>query len=134
MTTKGRTSVLLAVEPGLLRSALRNLLRTIPQVDVIRLADDAPAALRVIDGQRAAVVLLDADLRGGDGSTVEDVIRAARGHSRCLVLTNDVGQKATIEKAGAGVAVVKGTHPDRLVEIIAGTLAWNGPEEESPES
>ena len=112
-------SVLLAVKPGLLRNALQNLLRSMQSFDVISMTGDLPASLDAVENQCPAVVLVDVVLIQSGLDIAEEIIETTQmngGH--CIILTQNARQKRLIEERGTVQAVVWGTRPRKLVEII----------------
>lgn len=112
-------SVLLAVKPGLLRNALQNLLSTMQGFDVISMTGDLPASLAAVEDQFPAVVLVDMVLFQSGLDIAEEIIETTQmngGH--CIILTQNAQQKRLIEERGTVKAVVLGTRPHKLIEII----------------
>lgn len=112
-------SVLLAVKPGQFRNALQNLLSTMQGFDVISLTGDLDAALTVAQIQRPAIVLVDIAMLQQEPNNTEQLIGAVGSKGgRCIVITENMRQQRLLETSGALRAVVRGTHPHELVEII----------------
>lgn len=114
-------SVLLAVDAGLLRNALQNMLSTMSQVSVLTITSDIPTTKQAITTFQPSVVLLDIDLLGDQISGVEEICRIIAPNGSCLVLANNKDQKVMVEEFGAQNAVLKGTHSKKLEQIIVGT-------------
>jgi two-component system response regulator DesR len=109
-----------AVLPGGLRSVLEALLTMMPGVDMMGMVDDIPSALRTVQKQPPALIILDVDLPGGDVLDVVREIKVAGYRSRCLVLANDVWQCLEAKAAGADGVLLKGTPPMDLLTAIEG--------------
>jgi DNA-binding NarL/FixJ family response regulator len=121
-------SVLLAVDAGLLRNALQNMLSTMLQVRVLTITSDIPATKQAIAINQPLVVIIDIDLLGDQLSSIEEISRIIAPNGLCLVLANDKEQKVRVEKLGAKNAVLKGTHSKRLEQIIVGFQPPHGAE------
>lgn len=120
-------SVLLAVDAGLLRNALQNMLSTMPQVSVLTITSDILTTKQAITSYQPSVVLLDIDLLAEQISGVEEICRIIAPYGYCLVLANNKDQKLMVEKLGAQNAILKGTHAKKLEQIIVGAAPAESP-------
>jgi DNA-binding NarL/FixJ family response regulator len=109
---------LILAKPGPLRDSLRAFLLTLPQVKEVRFVNDAPSALEVVSEINPDLVLIDADLSGGEALTAVRRIRGDDPHSRCLVLADDMQQQRDAAAAGADVALLKGCRATELFDAI----------------
>ena len=116
-------SALVVAEPGPLRDSLQVLLRVIPQIETVLLADDAWAALQVFAQHHPALVLLDAGLLDHGGLALLETARIEGARSRCLVLADNVQQCQRAKAGGADVALVKGFLAVKLIEHIRRLVA-----------
>jgi DNA-binding NarL/FixJ family response regulator len=114
---------LVVAEPGPLRDSLHVLLKVIPQVEAVLLADDAWAALHVVEQHHPALVLLDAELLDNGGLALLEMTRIERARSRCLVLADNAQQCQQAKAGGADVALVKGFLAIKLIEHIRRLVA-----------
>ena len=112
------TSVLVVGEPGLLRDSLQAFLTTIPQIETVYLAVDAPSALRAFREQRPALVLMNSGSSSNGIATVLRGIKDEDTKSRCLVLADNKQQQQDALAAGADVALLKGFPAAKLFQIV----------------
>ena len=119
--------VLIAAKPNRLRDSLQFLLKTMPEINIIGLADDSALALRMISERHPALVLLDTNLPGDEMTTMLKQIKASGYQSRCLVLSDTFEQQQSVESAGADMALVRGFSVAELFEVMEKLL----PEQEA---
>ncbi len=110
--------VLIVAKPDRLRDSLQFLLKTVPEINIVGLADDSSSALRLVSEHRLALVLLDTNLPGEEMTTVLRRIKADGSRSRCLVLSDTFEQQRRARSAGADVALVKGFSVAELFEVM----------------
>jgi DNA-binding NarL/FixJ family response regulator len=114
-------SVVIVDRFPLMRARLKALLRTeVPQADVVGEADDAQAAIRLIEAACPDVVILDLQLAGGSGFDVLRVIKLAPHPPTIIMLTNltlPEYQVACLE-AGAEFFLDKSFGMDVLTDIL----------------
>jgi DNA-binding NarL/FixJ family response regulator len=117
----GDLRVLLADAHPVIRSGLRAVLETVPDLDVVGEADSAAATTRAVLMHRPAVVVLDLDL--GE-RTLAEVLRSAP-RTAVLVFTNLADDLSIISalRAGALGYVLKDAGLDSIVRAIRGVAA-----------
>lgn len=118
--------LLIAAEPDRMRDRLHLLLKTVRGINIIGLADDSSAALRMVSEHRPALVLLDINLLGEGMTAVLEQIKAKESQSRCLVLADTFEQRREAGSAGADAALVKGFSMEELFQTIE-ELLQDGP-------
>lgn len=106
-----------------MRAGLQALLTAVPQIEIVDLADDGPAALRMDPEYQLALVLLDINLHGDEVPIVLRQIKARWPKTRCLVLADNVRQQQAARDAGADSALLKGFPAEQLFVTIEGLLA-----------
>ncbi|MEV7278015.1 response regulator transcription factor [Streptomyces sp. NPDC093111] len=123
-----RIRVLVVDDHRIFAESLAAALAAEPDVDVIA-AGSGPAALRCLDrgageGRRFDVMLVDADLGGGDGIALVAGVREGRPGLRSVVLAEkDDAQRAALAlQAGAWGWVAKDCSLQRLLAVVRGVL------------
>ncbi|BDZ63775.1 response regulator [Agromyces mangrovi Wang et al. 2018] len=81
------TRVLLADDHELLRSGLVSILESDPELEVVGVCDDGPAAVREAARLRPDLVLMDVEMPGGDGIAAIGPVLEAVPSTRVMVLT-----------------------------------------------
>jgi DNA-binding NarL/FixJ family response regulator len=108
--------VLLVDDHKLFRAGIRSLLQTLNDIEVVAEAGDGREALRLIEGQRPDVVLLDVMMPGLNG--LDAAARVARScpQSRVVMLSMNAGEDAVLQtlRAGAVGYLVKTADPAEL--------------------
>lgn len=113
-------------DEALVRSGLRLILGTAPDIDVV--ADcSGGAAVETVLGSGADVVLLDIRMPDADGLTVLRQLRAApRSPAVAMLTTFDAQEYLTAAlRAGAAGFLLKDTDPEQLVRAVR-ALAQGG--------
>jgi DNA-binding NarL/FixJ family response regulator len=113
-----RMLALLVVWPGPLREALRTLMTSIPGVEIAGEAGDTSSALRMISEHQPDLVLVDADLPGGEGWGTLKQTKKEWPQVRCIVLTDHSCQQQEAKAAHADAVLQKGMPPALLVQAI----------------
>ncbi|MFJ1993847.1 response regulator [Streptomyces asiaticus] len=113
-------------DEALVRSGLRLILGTAPDIDVVAECSGAFAVDTVL-GSKADVVLLDIRMPDADGLSVLRQLRAApRSPAVAMLTTFDVQEYlAAALRAGAAGFLLKDTDPEQLVRAVR-TLAEGG--------
>ncbi|EXU64657.1 transcriptional regulator [Streptomyces sp. PRh5] len=113
-------------DEALVRSGLRLILGTAPDIDVVAECSGASAVDTVL-GSKADVVLLDIRMPDADGLSVLRQLRAApRSPAVAMLTTFDVQEYlAAALRAGAAGFLLKDTDPEQLVRAVR-TLAEGG--------
>lgn len=130
MTAEARERPVIRVavvdDEALVRSGLRLILGTAPDIDVVAECSGALAVDTVL-GSKADVVLLDIRMPDADGLSVLRQLRAApRSPAVAMLTTFDVQEYlAAALRAGAAGFLLKDTDPEQLVRAVR-TLAEGG--------
>jgi two-component system, NarL family, response regulator DevR len=111
-------SVLVVAKPSPLRDSLAALLRSIPLITVVQQAHDASFALRMIEADRPALVLLDAALPAGQAWSLLRQIKSRWPAIPCIVLTDTQQSRRRAEAAGAYRALLKGFPAAKLSLVL----------------
>ena len=120
-----RIRVLVVDDSELVRSGLRTLLGSYPDVEVIGETDSAAGALREVQALRPDLVLLDLRLPDGDGCDVCRRILRDRPECRVLVLSSKLDARSVSEAitAGAHGYLIKDIDGPGLVQGIMDVAA-----------
>ena len=118
-----RKLALLVVWPGPLREALRTLMTSIPGVEVAGEAGDTSSALKMISERQPDLVLVDADLPGGEAWRTLKQMKEQWSQVRCVVLTDHSCQQQEAKAAHADAVLQKGMPPTLLVQTIETLLS-----------
>ncbi len=130
MTAEARERPVIRVavvdDEALVRSGLRLILGTAPDIEVVAECSGASAVDTVL-GSKADVVLLDIRMPDADGLSVLRQLRAAPASPAVAMLTTfDVQEYlAAALRAGAAGFLLKDTDPEQLVRAVR-TLAEGG--------
>jgi DNA-binding NarL/FixJ family response regulator len=112
---------LVVAPPGLLRDCLETCLRTLPQIEEVRVVDQVPSALEMAAEIPPSLVLVDVYRFGKGVRTVLNQLKAQGIPSPCLVLVEDRQQQQEAEEAD--VVLFKGVPAAQLFATIEGLLA-----------
>lgn len=110
--------ILILGKPGPLRESLVTLLRTVPNVGVVKLADDAAAGLMMIAKHNPKLVLLDAALPKDSAWTVLQQVKLQWPGIHCVVLGDSIQHCQRAELAGASRVILKGSSAAQLPVTI----------------
>jgi DNA-binding NarL/FixJ family response regulator len=110
--------ILVLGKPGPLRDGLVTLLRTLPKVGTVKLADDAVAGLTMIAKYNPKLVLLDAALPKGSAWTVLQQVKLKWPRIHCVVLGDSIQHCQQAELAGASRVILKGFSAAQLPVTI----------------
>ncbi|MFC1996525.1 response regulator [Chloroflexota bacterium] len=109
--------VLIVSPPGDLQIGLQALLTVHLDFDVL-VVGESSSALKVIERQYPALVILDQDIPGNTVAKLVQNIKTSWPEIICIVLVNDdQGRQKTID-AGADLIVVKGLPGSKLIGEI----------------
>ncbi len=114
--------VLIVAPPGRLRDGLQAMMRAVPQIADTAQADDGPAALQMLAEHPLALVLLDADLPGGEAWTLGRQIKARWPQTRVIILVNNDGPCQVAGGCDADAVLTKGFTVTALTETVAALL------------
>jgi DNA-binding NarL/FixJ family response regulator len=121
-------SVLIVDDDALVRSGLRLMLRSAPDITVAGEAADGAEAIAAAAELTPDVVLMDIRMPGTDGVTATAAITARAGAPRIIALTtfdaDDLVRKAIT--AGAAGYLVKDTPPAEIIGAVRAVAAGQG--------
>jgi DNA-binding NarL/FixJ family response regulator len=119
--------VVLADDHTLVREGIRTLLALVPDIELAGEASDGEDAVRVVDGARPDVLLLDMRMPRGDGRFVVEELGRRGILPPTLILTTFDDDEAALDvvRAGARGFLLKDVTLDRLVAAVR-TLASGG--------
>jgi DNA-binding NarL/FixJ family response regulator len=109
--------VLIVSPPGNLQIGLQALLNAHLDVDVL-VVGDGSSALKVIERNNPAMVIMDQDIPGSTVTTLIHHIKTSWPEIICLVLLNDDQARPRIIDAGGDYIVIKGLPGVKLVEKL----------------
>ena len=120
--------VLLVDDDPLVRSGLRLMLRSAPDIDVVGEAADGAAAITAAAELVPDVVLMDIRMPGTDGVTATAAIRAAMTTPRVVALTTFDADELVRQAITAGAAgyLVKDTPPAEIINAVRAVAAGQG--------
>lgn len=115
-----KTRVVVADDHAVLRSGLRLLINTQPDMEVIGEADSFPATFNVCEQQTPDVVTLDLNMPGGSGGRAISELKRVSPKTRVLVLTmhDDPSYLRAALAAGADGYIVKKAADTELLTAI----------------
>ena len=109
--------VLIVSPPGDLQIGLQALLTTHLDVDVL-VVSKAASALKIIERNNPAMIILDQDIPEGRVTTLIHKIKNSWSEIRCIVLVNDDQARQKIIDAGADLIVIKGLPGAKFIAEI----------------
>jgi DNA-binding NarL/FixJ family response regulator len=113
-----KSHALIVTGPGSLQNGLLALMMAMPQIEVVGETDDTSTALEMVVEHRPDLVLLDADLAGGEPWALLRKIKKDWPGIRCIAMAEDVPQQKEAEAFGADIALVKGFAPAQLIAAV----------------
>lgn len=119
-TGPGLLRIMLVDDHPIVRSGLRLLVESEPEMRVVGEAGTFAEALAVVVSSQPDVVLLDLDLGGEDGLDLLPELKTAAPRARVLVLTaiTDPETHSRVVRLGALGLVMKGAPADVLLKAI----------------
>jgi two-component system response regulator NreC len=113
-------TVVLADDHAVVRSALRLMLESEPDIAVVAEAGDADSATRYVNGHRPAVLILDINMPGGSGLAAIPEIRDQSPETQIVVLTMQDETAFAREALQAGVLgyILKEAASEELVKAV----------------
>jgi DNA-binding NarL/FixJ family response regulator len=116
---------LIAATPGRIRDSWQALLKAIPRINTIELADDQPSALQIVADHQPGLVLLDSKII----DNLPDILRQIKSVSpqtHCIVLADTLEQQWLAKNAGADSVLLAGTPAEMFFAVVEGVLSWPG--------
>lgn len=113
-----RRSALVVARPGPLRDGLAALLWSIPLLSAVHLADGLPSALHLVARHQPTLVLVDAELPGGEAWALVRQVKARWPQIRCVALTDTTRSTQQAEDAGANQVLIKGYPAAKLSTVL----------------
>jgi two-component system response regulator NreC len=115
-----KTTIVLADDHAVVRSALRMLLEAESEFEVVAEAGDAPGAVRYVRGHKPAVLILDLNMPGPSSLESIPEIKEASPNTQIVVLTMQAETAFARQALQAGVAgyVLKEAAEDELVTAV----------------
>ena len=114
-----RITVLIADDEPLVREALADSIRLDPLFEVVGLAASADEAIGLATSSRPDVALLDFNMPGGGEHAARGILERSPA-TRIVALSGSNDRTVVLDmlRAGAASYVVKGAHPDEIIEAI----------------
>lgn len=115
--------VLVCENDPVMRSALGDLIESVPGLTLTGVATDADSAAAAAARSRPDVALLDVRMPGGGGPEAARLIRAQCPHTRLIAFSAHADRAVVLEMLRAGVSeyLIKGADEDDLVDAIRRT-------------
>ncbi len=115
--------VLVCENDPVMRSALTDLVRAVPGIELIGAAGDADEAAAAAARTGPDVALLDVRMPKGGGPEAARLIRACCPHTRLIAFSAHADRSVVLEMLRAGVTeyLIKGVDDDELVDAIRRT-------------
>jgi two-component system, NarL family, response regulator NreC len=115
-----KTTIVLADDHPVVRSALRMLLEAEPGFEVVAEAGDAPGAVRYARGHKPTILILDLNMPGPSSLESIPAIKEASPGTQIVVLTMQAETAFARQALQAGVAgyVLKEAADDELVTAV----------------
>lgn len=118
--TTDKTTIVLADDHAVVRTALRMLLESEPGFEVVAEAGDAPSAVRYVRGHKPNVLILDLNMPGPSSLESIPAIKEASPETGIVVLTMQAETAFARQALQAGVVgyVLKEAADDELVAAV----------------
>lgn len=115
-----RKKVFVCEDHPLFRQSLEALVADAEMLELVGVAEAASDAMEHLSAARPDIVLLDLNLKQGNGFEVLEHLRGHLPAVRTVVLTSydDKVLANKARKAGAAAYVLKDTHPDDLLDVL----------------
>lgn len=119
-SNEAKTTIVLADDHAVVRTALRMLLEAEPGFEVVAEAGDAPNAVRYVRGHKPTVLILDLNMPGPSSLEAIPEIKDASSETRIVVLTMQAETAFVRQALQAGVSgyVLKEAADAELVEAV----------------
>ncbi|MBN1246656.1 MAG: response regulator transcription factor [Anaerolineae bacterium] len=130
-------SALVVARPSPLRDGLAALLGSMPLLSAVHQADSLASALRTVTLHQPTLILVDADLPGGEAWALLRQVKRRWPQTWCVVMTDTIRSIQQAEDAGANQVLLKG-YPaaklSRVLEQLLGSETHVGVSGKSPVS
>jgi two-component system, NarL family, response regulator NreC len=122
---EGTTTIVLADDHAVVRTALRMLLESEPGFEVVAEAGDAPNAIRYVRGHKPDVLILDLNMPGPSSLDSIPEIKEASPDTQIVILTMQAETGFARQALQAGVVgyVLKEAADDELVQAVRSAAA-----------
>lgn len=116
----GMSDILLVDDDALVRSGLRLMLASAPDLHVVAEAADGTEVEALVDAHRPDLVLMDIRMPGLDGLEATRLLRARPEAPEVVMLTTFTtdGYVLRALQAGAAGFLLKHTRPERIIEAV----------------
>lgn len=118
MSAKPPVSVIVVMEPGLLRNAMLAFLTSHPALSVVALLFDAGQALDSLRIVRADALVVDVRQTGPAVLELFQQVHQAFPAVNCVALADSPRQQAVLEQAGASHVLLRGMLESRLLDVL----------------
>lgn len=114
------TTIIIADDHSLIRSALAGLLNDVPNFEVIDEVGSADEALSAVAKKRPSIVVLDIDMPGIDAFQAAAEVKQISPDTEVVFLSGSLNDRFidAAQEAGARSYVVKGDSPEEVVHAI----------------
>jgi DNA-binding NarL/FixJ family response regulator len=113
---------LIVAHPGPLRDALRALVTTMPEVEIVAETDSGAALAEMHKKFQPNLVLLDANVQDADVWQALTLVKSKCSHTRSCVLVESEDQRRKAETSGADLVLRKGFPAADLAAILEDLL------------
>jgi EAL domain-containing protein (putative c-di-GMP-specific phosphodiesterase class I)/DNA-binding NarL/FixJ family response regulator len=115
----GRITVLIADDEPLVRTLLADCIRLEPLLEVVGLAGSADEAIQLAHCLRPDVALLDFSMPGGGELAARGILEWSSS-TRIVAFSGSDDRTTVLDmlRAGAASYLVKGAHPDQIIETV----------------
>lgn len=113
-----REQILIMARPSRLREALRALIATLPQLEIVGQVEERVAALKMVQERQPGLLLLDSSLPDNEVEATIEQIKLERSETYCIVLAHSERQQAALKSAGADEVLLKGFSTATLLAVI----------------
>ena len=114
--------ILLVGKPGHLRDALQSLVGALPGLKSLKTADTGLLALKILRETQPNLALIGGGLPDAEVLELVHQIKQERPQTRCLVLTEQSGQRHLALATGADCVISPGAPAGEVVFTIAQML------------
>ncbi len=118
--SRRRISVMLADDHVLFRQALRHLLESEPDIQIVGEVGDGDSVLNVAEKHHPDVILMDISMPGTDGVSATRDVKAEIPGIKVIILTmfSEDGHVIRAVRAGADAYLLKNTEATKVIDAI----------------